>query len=156
MNDLMTFLQAPLLCPLHAWFQQHLGPSWCTSCFVILGFGPRLGVGLMSLTAQRVHTMRCNLPARYNVCLRRRRCPGGGCAGTGVLAEPSCSFSGPPITCPAARYSVCRGTRGRPGGGWVSHDCIVWPQSFSQAKHLQVFIPRPQGHILMLMASLRP
>ena len=158
MNDLMTYLQASLLCQLHARFQQHMGLSWCTRCFLMLGFGPRLGFGLRSLTAKRVHTVRCNLPARYNVCLRRRRRrrrPGGGCAGTGVFVPLSCSFSGPAITCLAARYSVCRPTAGRPGGGWVCDNCVVRPQSLSQAKRLQVFIPRSHGHILMFMASLR-
>ena len=130
MNDLMTYLQASLLCQLHARFQQHMGLSRCTRCFLMLGFGPRLGFGLSRLTAKRVHTVACNLPARCNVCLRtrrRRRRPGGGCACTGVFVPLSSSFCGPAITCLAARYSVCRPTAGRPGGGWVCDDCVVRP-----------------------------
>ena len=157
MNDLMTYLQASLLCQLHARFQQHMGLSRCTRCFLMLGFGPRLGFGLSRLTAKRVHTVACNLPPRCNVCLRtrrRRRRPGGGCACTGVFVPLSSSFCGPAITCLAARYSVCRPTAGRPGSGWVCDDCVVRPQSLSQTKRLQVSIAGSHGHILMFMASL--
>ena len=64
--------------------------SRCSNC----GAGSAnlaLGLGVaLSLTAQRVHTVRCNLPARCShVCLRRRR-SGGGCAAAGVSVGSSC------------------------------------------------------------------